>query len=284
MKKLFWGFFLLLLIPARVFATAVLINELLANPAGSDTDEWIELYSQDKDFSSADYWIDDDNVLVVNDAVQTGGDDPGSDPVHLALDFHENNFFVISLSSYLNNTGDHPTLFLYQNGIATVIDDYQYATDPGDDITLGRWPDGGAWVPILSTATKGFPNSSPPTPTPIPPTATPTPVPTSTIAPTDVPTSSPTPTTAAIATTIPTIKPTVRPTPTEEPLVLGEETSEPTVPETIHEAAENQTSKTFIERLRSLIPAILIVVGAALTIGSGVPLVIQEIRSRKKPV
>jgi len=91
---------------SNVYAQLV-INEIMAN----DANEWIELFSTDITLSSADYWIDDDDSLVVNGSVQTGGDDPGSNPIQLSVDFQGTNFFIIELSSYLNNSGDHPTLF-----------------------------------------------------------------------------------------------------------------------------------------------------------------------------
>ncbi len=65
------SFSLLLFFPSLAVASTVVINELMVNPAGSDTNEWIELYSQDTNLTSKDYWIDDDNTLVASGAVQT---------------------------------------------------------------------------------------------------------------------------------------------------------------------------------------------------------------------
>lgn len=70
----------------------------------------------------------------------------------------------ISLSSVLNNSGDYVVLF-DSNG--NIIDQYQYTSDPGSNITLGRSSDGGSWA-TLATASKGSSNgfSSSSTPSP----------------------------------------------------------------------------------------------------------------------
>lgn len=304
-KDLYLNSFALLIIvvlvlfpPTSWAASTVAINELIVNPAGSDTNEWIELYSSDQNFSSPDYWIDDDNTLVVNNAVQTGGDDPGSDPVHLALDFHGSNFFVIPLSSYLNNTGDHPTLFLYQNGTAAVVDEYQYSDDPGDDVPLGRYPDGGPKASILASATKGSSNSPPPSPTGVP-TAAPTrvPKPTSTPKPKAilVPTKEPpatndSPNNLESATT--SIK-SPPPSASKNSSVLGV-TSEP-MREEPTPRLEVDTSSVQIESTPSgqtrepessqtsakpKLPLVLMILGGLLVLGAGIPLLIQEIKAR----
>lgn len=110
------------------------------------------------------------------------------------------------MSSFLNNSGDYVVLF---DSAGNVVDQYQYTSDPGRDIAIGRSPDGTGEFQILDSATKGQPNSSPqstpteaPTTTPIPATPTYTPTPTKT------PTSTPTPRTPT---------PTKTPTPTPSP-------------------------------------------------------------------
>jgi len=165
-------------------AVDVVINEIMINPEGGDTEEWIELYSPDTNYSGTDYWLDDDNILIVDGSVQKGSNDPGSDPIQGSLLFQNSHFLVIPLSNYLNNDGDHPTLFLYKDGKEEIIDHYIYDSDPGSNITLGRWPDGGPWSPILPSATKGSPNSEPP------PSPSPSPSPSSNLNPSPSPSSS----------------------------------------------------------------------------------------------
>jgi hypothetical protein len=183
----------------------VVINEFLAHPE-TGSKEWVEFYNPDKiDLSS--FYFDDDNSFT---------DDTGnSDKKSLNSLIASNSAYpYIELNSFLNNGGDHVVLF---DSTGSIIDQYEYAHDPGIDISIGRSPDATGEFQILASATQGQPNSVPqPTPTDVP-TSTPTPSNTP-IPPT--PTKTPTPTLTQktqTPTKTPTPKPTITPSPTPKP-------------------------------------------------------------------
>lgn len=172
------------LMPKSVFAaTAPTINEFIAHPSNSV--EWVEFYNPDHiDLST--YYIDDDTDFT---------SDVGSSAKKSLQNINTTNptYPYIELSSMLNNDGDHVVLF---DSSGNVVDQYSYTSDPGVDISIGRFPDGIGTFQLLLSATKGNANSSGL------PTATPTP--------TDAPTPTPTP---KVPTATPTPRPTVTPTP-----------------------------------------------------------------------
>lgn len=160
-------------------STNVVINEFLANPT-SPAKEWIEFYNPNNiDLSS--YWLDDDTSF---------SDDSGSGVKKSlsSLNTSNSNYPYLEFSSFLNNDGDYVVLF---SADGSIIDQYQYVSDPGKDVAVGRSPDGtGNWI-ILNSATSGGQNSLSSTPTPTPtPTPSPTPEPTSTPTSTSTPTPS----------------------------------------------------------------------------------------------
>lgn len=166
---LFLGFFIIL--PSKIFsATNPAINEFLPHP-GSGNKEWVEFYNPDHvDLFS--YYLDDDTDF--------SSDTGNSSKKSLSSINIDNQFYpYIEFSSFLNNSGDFVVLFS-SNG--EILDKYEYIEDRGQDISTGRSPDGNGDFTILSSATKGSPNSPPaPTSTPIPtivltPTKTPTPI------------------------------------------------------------------------------------------------------------
>jgi hypothetical protein len=176
------------------------INEFVPD----STQEWIEFYNASV---SADYlktyYVDDDTDFL---------SDVGSSTKKLLTNLNTANptFPTIDTTSFLNNSGDWVVLF-DQNGV--LIDKYQFTSDPGRDVSIGRYPDFTGGFSVLAYSTKADANSAPPTPVPTPtPTLAPTPAPTPTETPTPVPT------------------PTKTPSPTKTPIsvptenVLGEET------------------------------------------------------------
>ena len=176
--------------------------------------EWVELYNSSP---SAEYlktyWIDDDTDF---------GSDSGSSAKKqlTSLNIGNSNYPYFDLSSAIfNNGGDFVTLF-DSGGI--LVDQYQYTSDPGNDVSIGRSPDASGSFSVLISSTKGNPNSNPSTPIPTP--ATPNPTVAATPTPTPVPTPTPTPTKK------PTPKPTPTPEPTPAPIpaILGDESATPT--------------------------------------------------------
>lgn len=162
-------FFTYLLIPQSVFAQ-VKLNEVSVD----SSPEWVEFYnaSQSADYIKS-YYVDDDESFT---------DDIGSSKKLLTgLNITNSTYPYFELSSSVfNNDGDKVVLF-DQNG--SIIDTYEYTKSPGDNVSLGRSPDNTGNFFILSSQTKGAPNSLPissPTPTPTPaatPKITPTPSP-----------------------------------------------------------------------------------------------------------
>lgn len=137
----------------------VVINEFVPN----FSTEWVEFYNSS---SSAEYlksyYIDDDTDF---------NSDTGSSAKKqlTGLITASATFPYFELSSVFNNSGDYVVLF--DEG-GNLVDKYQYTSDPGNGVSIGRYPDGSGSFYILTSATKGLTNSSPT------PTSTPTPTPT----------------------------------------------------------------------------------------------------------
>ncbi len=183
----------------EVFAQVV-INEFVPD----STTEWIELYNAS---SSADYiknyYLDDDTDFE---------NDIGSKKKLLtSLNTINPTFPYIETSSFLNNSGDWVVLF-DQDG--NILDQLQYTSNPGKDISIGRYPDNSGNFSILAYSTKADGNAAPPTATP---TETPQPTQTPTVTPTSTPTPTPTKTLSPTPAKTPTPTPTKKPDPTEGP-------------------------------------------------------------------
>lgn len=216
----------------------VVINEFVPD----STQEWIELFNSSE---SAEYlrgyYIDDDTEFQ---------SDLGSSAKKILTNLNTSNpkFPTIDTTSFLNNSGDWVVLF-DPNGL--LIDKYQFQSNPGKDISIGRFPDGTGNFSILAYSTKADANSAPPT---SPPTPTPTPSPTPTENPTPTPTKTPSPT----PTKTPKPTPTKTPIPTDtlasESSVLGIRESLPETPDPTPDAGNDK------EKL-PVLPFILIFAG-----------------------
>ena len=179
LSVLFLLFLFVLLFPKSILAQVV-INEFVPN----SSTEWIELYNSSADAEYLKtYYIDDDTDFV---------NDSGSGPKKLlsSLNITNPTYPIFETSGFLNNTGDYVVIF---SDMGNIINQYQYTSDPGSGISIGRVPDGDGNFFILSLATKGYANSdmtptSTPTVSPITETPTPTqtstPTPTTTVTPT----------------------------------------------------------------------------------------------------
>jgi len=107
------------------------IKEFVAHPS-SGNKEWVELYVPNG-MDVTGYWIDDDTDFI-NDSGSSSKKEitsvtQGSDSQHVVYELS---------SSMFNNDGDTVALF---SPDGTLIDHYSYASDPGDDISIGRTPD-----------------------------------------------------------------------------------------------------------------------------------------------
>lgn len=184
---LFLGFFIIL--PSKIFsATNPAINEFLPHPS-SGNKEWVEFYNPDHvDLFS--YYLDDDTDF--------SSDSGNSSKKSLSsINIDNQSYPYIEFSSFLNNSGDFVVLFS-SNG--EILDKYEYTEDHGQDISTGRSPDENGVFAILSSATKGSPNS--------PQAPTSTPIPTIVPSPTKTPTSTRTPTLTSKITTASKTNPT----------------------------------------------------------------------------
>ncbi len=155
---IYFFLFLFILLPQSFAEGSVTINEFLANPS-SGNKEWIEFYNPDH-IDLSGYFLDDDTDFNV---------DSGSSQKKSLSSINNDNatYPYIEISPFLNNSGDHVVLF---SKTGEIVDQYQYAKDPGKDVSIGRYPDGIGEMAVLSSPTKGQPNSSPyiVTPTPLP--------------------------------------------------------------------------------------------------------------------
>lgn len=157
--------FIFFLFSTKTFASGLSINEFLAHPS-SGNKEWVEFYNPDN-VDLSNYYLDDDTDF--------NSDIGNSDKKNLTGFNNSNPLYpYFEISSFLNNSGDHIVLY---SETGQIIDQYEYTHDPGADLSVGRFPDGNGEFQILSSATKGYSNSSPPTPTQAP-TATDKPGPT----------------------------------------------------------------------------------------------------------
>lgn len=173
------------LFSSPAYASDIKINEVLVHPS-SDSHEWVELYNPDK-LDVSQYFIDDDADFA---------NDIGSPKKSLtAIQNVTTEYPYIELSSSMfNNAGDSVVLF---DATGNIIDQFTYTKDPGENISLGKNPDGVGDFAVLSSATKGSANASfQATPTVSPtkiPTPTHTPTPEHTLTPTHTPTPQKTP-------------------------------------------------------------------------------------------
>ncbi len=126
----------------------VLINEFVAVNGTVQTSEWVELYNTAAEtLTIGSMWIDDINA---------GGGAPQQIPAGTTIT--AGGYYVMTLSSYLNNTGDD-VRFLAQDG-TTVYDAYTYSAAT-TDMSWCRKPDGGSWSATECSPTQGSTNTPP---------------------------------------------------------------------------------------------------------------------------
>ena len=269
----------LMAFPSSVFASTVVINELLPNPISGE--DWVELYNVGIESIDLNGWyLRDEATTHIKDFSSSTVVAPGA-------------FLAVDVGTRLNKEKD--TVMLYNN-TDTSLDSQLYTANPGDGVSVGRYPDGSStWVslqnPTKESSNRGPLPSSTPTPTNVPtPTKTPsptkTPTPPRTPTPDVIPTNTPSASSSMVSGAAPAKKPT--------PAILGEETSEPdpTINLDIVDATNQEgtpsgaVTETPSEKepgkKGTIFPFILIVVGGILTFGFGVPLVLQELQARRK--
>jgi hypothetical protein len=134
--------------PRMPDAGEVLVNEFVAAPGVVETSEWVELYNTtSEELSIGGMYIDD---------IEAGGGAPQMIPAETTI--AAGGFYVMTLSSFLNNTGDDVRL-LGDDGI-TVHDAYIYSSATADK-SWCRTTDGGSWNAVECDPTQGATNYIP---------------------------------------------------------------------------------------------------------------------------
>ena len=176
---LWWGFifFVSLVIPVKIYASDIVLNEIFANPV-NENDEFVELYNKsDNEIDLAGWKISDlVKSYTLND-----------------LKISPKGFLVLekSLTGITLNNSDETVSIL--DNVDNVVDTFTYE-DTIEGKTWSRVPDGIGDFVNNTEITKGFQNAMPPTSTPSPsPTPTKTPKPTKSPTATKIPTSTPQP-------------------------------------------------------------------------------------------
>jgi hypothetical protein len=141
-----------------VTGAGVRLNEFLPSPAGGAS-EFIELFNTGAQTADLSGWQLDDAA---------GGSSPYSIPGGTTL--APGAFLVYYQSTTgiaINNSGDSVRL-LAPDG--SVVDEWAFGSDPGDNVSWARLPDGGAWhgrgLPTPGGSNMALPE--PPKPTPVP--------------------------------------------------------------------------------------------------------------------
>ena len=126
-------------------AGEVLINEFVAINGTVQTSEWVELYNMTAGtLDIGSMWIDD---------IAAGGGAPKQIPAGTTI--AAGGYYVMTFSSFLNNTGDDVRL-LGTDG-STVYDAHTY-NSATSDMSWCRKPDGGTWSAIQCDPTQGSTN------------------------------------------------------------------------------------------------------------------------------
>jgi hypothetical protein len=126
----------------------VVINEFVAAEGTVQTSEWIELYNTTaQDLDIGGMYIDD---------IENGGGSPKQIP--LGTTITAGGYYVMTFSSFLNNTGDDARL-LGTDGV-TLYDSYTYGSATADK-SWCRKPDGDDWAVLECDPTQGETNSPP---------------------------------------------------------------------------------------------------------------------------
>lgn len=176
--RTFFLFTLLFIIPTRVLASEIVINEIMAKPSTGEK-EWIEIYNPTSSSVDLTGWVIQEKTATTETF----------NSYNLTGSLNSDSFYIYEFSnSKLNDGGDTINLINPQGGL---IDTYSY-TDAPRGKTYARIPNGANWSNDVTPSKE----STNPTPSPTPtPTSAPTPTPTTT--PSSSPTTTPIPTASA---------------------------------------------------------------------------------------
>lgn len=142
----FIGFIFIFFNVQIVFASNIVINEILPNPSSGN--DWVEIYNPTSNSINLSNYIVKDSTSSLKTLSQT---------------ISGNGFLVVEVGKRLDKSGDN--IYLLDNS-GLELDKYVYTSDPGKDISFGRFPDGETWH-TLSTPSKSLTNNSSPLASPI---------------------------------------------------------------------------------------------------------------------
>lgn len=171
---------MVIIFTAKQALATVQINEIMPNPVGNESEgttdkEWVEL------FNDADGLVS----LVGWKLVDKAGHEKTLDGL---VGIDGKGFKIYETDGSWMNNGDGDVIKLINTAGVQEGFEFAYGSDPGEGVTLGRYPDGAVTWATMQSVTKGNTNSGP-----IPvATATPTQTPTPSVSPTPVATATPT--------------------------------------------------------------------------------------------
>lgn len=123
--------------PTTTPTPQVVINEFMPN-VQTTPDEWVEFYNPNN-INISTFWIDDDDSFTVD-----SGNELKRSLSSINLDNPDYSYIEIPIS-FFNNDGDSVVLF---SNDGSIIDQYTYFSNPGQDKSIGRNIDGtGTWKP-----------------------------------------------------------------------------------------------------------------------------------------
>lgn len=235
--------------PKKAFAQIV-INELLPNPTGGS--DWVELYNTSSQEIDLNDWVLDDEGTKTNMV----------EIKEVTVSAH--GFWLFEVGSRLNKSSD--TIYLINNE-EVVVDEYNYSTNPGDDVSFGRAPDGGNWG-VCDKPTPNLENQC------VLPSPSPSPSPTPSPSQSQSPTLSPSPQTETNS----HLDEAPSPTPTPKPVkvvgatLLGEILGEESSPAAFYswEASEEAEDQEATEASKtSFLPKLFLGLGLGFLFASG---------------
>lgn len=144
--------------------SAIVLNEILPNAATEYQGEWIEIYNNDSENVNLTGWniTDGEATFTFNGTIINASD-------FLVLAYNKTNFNqtwinvnatiieygIVASNLKLANSGDDIEI---RNSSGILIDNITWTSDPGENISIGRYPDASEWNEYMKP-TPGSPNS-----------------------------------------------------------------------------------------------------------------------------
>ena len=149
-KIIFLASLLFFLTFPSIVNAQVVLNEIMTKPTSGN--DWIELYS--------DTDVDISGWTIIDSTSQVAEIPPGT-----TIGPSTSKYYIVEAGTRLNNSGDSVYLI---NGSSETSDEYSYSSNPGEDVSFGRYPDGQDWktcAPTKESSNTGcqyiFPSATP---------------------------------------------------------------------------------------------------------------------------